>query len=256
LNNQEIVSFEARGDIAVVTLANHESRNALSPRMLEGLANAFDTAARESMRALVLTSSGRVFCSGGDLSGVNQALQGDIDTEIGALVDQFHRVIRRLRDLPMPSLAAIGGAAVGAGVALALAADVRLVARSATFSTGYIAVGASPDGGASFHRARSLGAPQALSDFLLNRRFTADEIKNLGLAHEVVDDGELETATMALAVRLAKLPLPAVTATRELVYTASTHSLEAHLDSERAQFVRVAHSDGFRNGIAPFAKVG
>ncbi len=249
------VTFEARADVAVVTLAHHESRNALSSGMLDGLARALERTAREQMRALVLRSDGRVFCSGGDLSGVNEALEGDVDSEIGAMVDQLHGVIRSLRDLPMPSLAAIGGPAVGAGIALALATDVRVVARSATFSTGYIGVGASPDGGVSFHLARSLGSQQALSAFLLNRRFSSDEIRSLGLADELVDDAELDGTAMVLAAHLAKLPFGAVLAMRKLAYSASTHSLETHLDAEREQFLRVAHSDAFRRGIAPFARV-
>jgi 2-(1,2-epoxy-1,2-dihydrophenyl)acetyl-CoA isomerase len=255
MDNSDPVRWDRQGDVAVVTLAQQESRNALSTRVLEGLAGALEGAAREEMRALVLRSDGTVFCSGGDLGGVNEALDRDIDSEIGAMVDRLHRVIRLMRDLPMPTLAAIRGPAVGAGMALALAADVRVLARSATFSTGYIAVGASPDGGTSFHLARSLGCPQAPSSFLLNRRFTADELLNLGLADEMVEDAELDVASMTLAERLAALPMGAVVAMRALVYAAPTHSLDSHLDAEKAQFLRVAHTDSFRRGVAPFARI-
>ncbi len=254
MNSQDPVSFEAHGDVAVVTVQHEQSRNALSPSMLDRLGEATAQAASQGMKALILASAGGVFCSGGDLTGVNEALDGDIDTEIGAMVDRLHRVIRSLRTLPMPTVAAVGGPAVGAGVALAMATDVRIISGSATFTTGYLAVGASPDGGASYHLARSLGEPRAVTSFLLNRRFTADEIVRVGLVDQLVEDSELGLAAVELGSRLARIPLPAVQAVRNLVYSASTHSLDVHLDAEREEFLRIAHTDGFRSGIAPFAR--
>lgn len=248
------VQYSCTAGIAVATLATPASRNALSPELLDALDAACEVAVEEKARALVITGAGRTFCAGGDLGGVSTALDGDVETEISAMVDRLHRVIVAIRSLPMPTVAAVNGTAVGAGVSLALAADVRVLARSAAFVTGYLAVGASPDGGASYHLARSLGGPQALSSFLLNRRFTSEELLASGLAQQVVEDGDALTAASVVAHQLATLSFPTVRAVRELVEQASSHSLHDHLDAEKAHFIGIAKTPEFREAVAPFAR--
>jgi 2-(1,2-epoxy-1,2-dihydrophenyl)acetyl-CoA isomerase len=152
----------------------------------------------------------------------------------------------------MPVVAAVNGATVGGGNAVAMAADVRVAGRSATFTTGYSAVGASPDGGASFHLARALGGPQALSSLLLNRRFSSDELLRLGLVDELVEDDQLDGAALALAVRAGQVPVGALQAARSLVQSAFEHSFDDHLDAERELFLRVAVTQGFRSGVTGF----
>jgi 2-(1,2-epoxy-1,2-dihydrophenyl)acetyl-CoA isomerase len=237
-----------------VTLAQPRSRNALSPPIFEGLSAAFARAVSENMRALVLAADGKSFCAGGDLAAVNDVIDGDIDRELGAIVDQLHSMISELRALPMATVAAVDGSAIGAGVSLALATDVRVLGRSATFMTGYLGVGSSPDGGASFHLSRALGTSQAVSGFLLNRRFTAEDLQRIGLADAVVDDGSAFTAGLELAQKLTGISPDALIATRDLVYAAPSRSLKDHLDAEKVEFLKVAHTNGFREGVAPFAR--
>jgi 2-(1,2-epoxy-1,2-dihydrophenyl)acetyl-CoA isomerase len=250
----EVVRYEARGRVGVVTLSSPQSRNALSPALFDGLGAALTRAADEGMRALVLAAVGKSFCAGGDLAAVNDIIDGDLDRELGAIVDQLHAVITQLRALPMPTVTAVDGAAVGAGVALALATDVRVIARSASFTTGYLAVGSSPDGGASFHLSRALGTSQALAGFLLNRRFTAEALLRAGLADEVVDDGQADATALALAQQLTTISSDALLAMRDLFYAAPGRSLADHLDAEKAEFLKVARTEAFRQGIAPFAR--
>jgi 2-(1,2-epoxy-1,2-dihydrophenyl)acetyl-CoA isomerase len=235
-------------------LTTPQSHNALSPVLLSALSAALRRAVDEHARALVLGATGRTFCAGGDLAAVNEVIDGDLDAELGAIVDQLHGVVGQLRSLPMPTVVAVGGAAIGAGVALALAADVRVLSESASFMTGYLAVGASPDGGASFHLTRALGTNQAVSAFLLNRKFKAVELKRCGLADEVVEDGFVNDRALALAQALTAISPDALVAMRDLVYSAPTHGLEEHLDAEKVRFLAVAQTKGFREGIAPFAR--
>ena len=250
------VQYTCSDGIGVVTLASPQSRNALSPEVLEGLDAACNVAVEEGAKVLVLTGAGRTFCAGGDLGGVNDALHGggDAEAEIAVMVDRLHRVIALLRDLPMPTVAAVNGLAVGAGVSLALATDVRVLAKSASFVTGYLAVNASPDGGASYHLARALGGPQALSSFLLNKRLTAEELKARGLADAVVEDSEVLTAAGEIARALSALSFPTVRAVRSLVDAAAGNSLQAHLDEERSHFLSIARTSEFRDAMAPFAR--
>lgn len=251
----DAVVYDCLGGIAYITMARPEARNALSPALLDGIAAACATAVRDGALALVLTGEGRSFCAGGDLAGVHEAMSGDdVVGDVAVLVDQLHEVIRTLRTLPMPTVAAVNGAAIGAGISLAMACDVRVVARSTVFVTGYLAVGATPDGGASFHLARALGGPQALASFMLNRKLTSAELKAAGLADDIAEDLEVCSTAAALAETLTRLSLPALLAVRELVYAASTNSLDAHLDAEKAHFLAIAQTPEFRDAVAPFAR--
>lgn len=249
----DAVGYDCQDGIAFVTMACPDTRNALSVVLIAGLMAACDRAAAEGAVAFVLTGQGRSFSAGGDLAGVSVALDGDIDHEVGLLVDQLHTLIARLKSLPMPTVAAVNGAAVGAGVALALACDVRVVGRSAAFITGYVGVGATPDGGASFHLSRALGAPQALASLVTNRRFSADDLVAVGLADEIVEDTEVCTAGRAFARNLAARSFPAIAGMRELAYSASSGSLQSHLDREREQFLAIAHTPQFKLAMAAFA---
>jgi 2-(1,2-epoxy-1,2-dihydrophenyl)acetyl-CoA isomerase len=251
---QPPVEYSSEGGVAVATLAAAETRNALSPALLDALDAALAVAVEEGARALVITGSGRTFCAGGDLAGLAAVLDGDVEIEVGVMVDRLHHVIATLRTLPMPTVAAVNGGAVGAGVSLAMAADVRVVARSASFVAGYLAVNATPDGGASYHLSRALGSPQAASSLLLNRRFTADELLRNGLADRLADDGEVLSVAREVARDLARLSFSAVRSVRELVDRAPTHSLAEHLEAERSHFLRAAQSPELRDAVAPFAR--
>ena len=245
----EGVTIDETNGIAVVTLASGGSSNALSRGVLESLQAAIASPLVSEAEGVVLAAEGKAFCAGGDLSAIRRALDGDLEGELGRMLDLLHETIRAFRGLLVPTVAAVDGAAVGAGIALALATDVRVVGRSAIFVPGYLQVGASPDGGASFFLARMLGAGYALSSFVLNRRFGADDLERLGLADEVVDDGTATTRAVEVAGSLRALSPDALLAVRQLVVAATTHDLDAHLDAEKASFLSVARTPGFRRSI-------
>ncbi len=134
------------GEVVVVTLSRHAERNALSRDVLEALFEALEVAATGA-RAMVLTGGPDVFCAGGDLGFLHRALAAGNHAEVRETLFLLVDVVRRLRALPMPTIAAVEGLAVGAGLALAFGADIRIAGRRASFIPGYLAVGASPDGG-------------------------------------------------------------------------------------------------------------
>jgi 2-(1,2-epoxy-1,2-dihydrophenyl)acetyl-CoA isomerase len=169
------------------------------------------------------------------------------------LVDQLHDVIRTLRSMSVPLVAALNGPAVGAGISLAMAADVRVVAPSASFVPGYLAVGATPDGGASYHLARAFGGPQALSTFLLNRRIDAEELLASGLAQVVPPGEDLVDHSVAVAGQLAGLSPEALGGIRSLVDGGGGHGLDAHLDAEKRWFLRVSTTPQFRSSMSAFS---
>jgi 2-(1,2-epoxy-1,2-dihydrophenyl)acetyl-CoA isomerase len=237
--------------VASLELDRPDALNAMDPGLLERLSERLDEAVRDGARAAVLAGEGRAFCAGADLALVRSALQGD-PTPLATLVDTLHPLIRRLREAPFPIVAALEGPVVGAGMGLALAADLRVAARSATLVPGYMRIGTSPDGGVSAFLTRALGGPRTLSLLLRNRRLGAEDMLALGLAEEVVDDGEAVAAAHALAASVANTSSAALLQTRSLIDSATTLSLSDQLDRERELVSRMWGADDFREGVSAF----
>src|SRR5918911_1373019 len=155
-------------------LRRPEARNALTPALVEAAADELRRPGVAEIRALVLWGEGGAFCVGADLDLVREAVASDDPAAVlGRLLAGVHALVRALRAVPVPVVAAVEGAAAGAGMGLALAADLRVLGRSAVFVPAYLAIGASPDAGVSYHLARSLGGPRAAAVLLRNRRLPA-----------------------------------------------------------------------------------
>jgi 2-(1,2-epoxy-1,2-dihydrophenyl)acetyl-CoA isomerase len=238
--------------IATVLLDRPEVRNAITTELLEQLSDGLAGLPQAGARAAVLAGAGGSFCAGADLQVVREALAGDAAAVLGALLDALHRLVRQLRGLPLPVVAALEGPAAGAGIGLAMAADLRVAARSAVFVPGYLAIGASPDGGTSYFLTRALGGSRAASLFLRNTPLRAEALLAAGLVEEVVDDGRALEAALALAREAAAAPPLALQRLRELVDLAPTHDLDAHLEAERRAMSELWPTGDFREGVTAF----
>ena len=239
-------------DVAIVTIARPEVRNALDVETVQAIRSGFEHAADAGARAAVITGEGQAFCSGADLAFVRRAFEGDPDEALAPLVDTLHSTLKWVRTLPFPIVAAVEGAAAGAGLGLALAADTRVVSRSAVFLTSYFGIGASPDGGVSYFLTRSIGAARSTELVMSNRPIRADEILSLGLTEEVVEEGTALAAARERAKQLAALPPLALLRLRSLVDSAPTHGFEDHLDAERDAVASLWLTEDFREGIGAF----
>lgn len=244
------VSIEDR--VGVITLDRPDTMNAITPGVVEELGVEVAELRDAGVRAVVLTGSGGSFCAGADLNLVREALDGKPHTVLAPLVDALHALIRTLRGLPLPVVAAVDGPAVGAGMGLALAADLRLVGESARLIPGYIGIGASPDGGVSHFLTRALGAAMAGSIILRNTALPAHRMVELGLAEEVVETGATVGRAIELARDLAACPPGAVLRTRSLVDEATTQRLATQLDRERERVVELWSTADFREGVSAF----
>jgi len=247
-----LVRLDVDDAVAVLLLDRAEALNALSLDLVAELGRALDAVAASGARALVLGGAGRAFCAGADLGLVRGALDGDPAAVLAPLVDGLHAVIRRLGRLAVPTVAALEGSAVGAGMGLALACDLRVAARSARLLPGYFGIGASPDGGVSYFLARAVGGPRALSILLRQRALRADELLTLGLVEEVTDDGAALAAATALAGTLTRTPPLALVRARRLLESATAQGLSGQLDSERALVAELWPSSDFREGVGAF----
>jgi 2-(1,2-epoxy-1,2-dihydrophenyl)acetyl-CoA isomerase len=178
------VTSERRGAVTVLTLSRPGALNAIDLPLLQELLGALAETERSGAAAVVLTGAGGMFCAGADLSYVTGTLDDDVAATLDPLVVALHAVIRALRVLPVPLIAAVEGPAVGAAIGLALSADLRVLGRTARLVPGYLRIGASPDGGVSWLLTRAIGGPRTTALMLRNRAIDASEAGRLGLADE------------------------------------------------------------------------
>ena len=247
------VEIGSTDGIGRVLIDRPDVRNALNVETLQAIGTGFAQLQREGVKAAVLAGRSGAFSSGADLDLVKRAFAAEDPASVLApLVDTLHGLIASMRQLPFPVIAAVEGPAVGAGMGLALAADVRVVGASAIFVPGYMAIGASPDGGTSYFLTRSLGGARAASVYLRGKPLTSEFLATTGLADEVVSDGEALTTAERVAQELAGTPPLALVRMRTLVDRATTQSLDAQLDLERKLVAELWPSQDFREGVGAF----
>ena len=208
----DLLAHEEDG-VAVITLNRPQARNAMSAAMNGALASVLDRAERDAaIRCVVLTGAGGAFCAGGDVKGM--AARGGSSGGPGPSLDERIHDQRlnqrntsgRMYLMPKPVVAALPGPAAGAGLSLALSADLRIMAENAFITTAFARVGFSGDYGGSFFLSNLVGSGKAKELYFLSDRVGADECLRLGIANQVVPAAELEDATMTLARRLASGP--------------------------------------------------
>ena len=215
----EHFAYAEDAGVATVTFDRPERLNALTFEVYADLRDLLaELPHRGEVRALLLTGRGRGFCSGGDVRDIIGALQGMGPRDLLDFTRMTGQVVQGLRELPVPVVAAVNGVAAGAGAVLALAADFRLLARSASFAFLFTRVGlAGADMGAAYLLPRLVGLGRATELLLLGERVDAEQAAALGLASRVVDDAELPAAAAELAGRLAAGPTLAYAATKVLL---------------------------------------
>ncbi|KAF1008396.1 MAG: Crotonyl-CoA hydratase [Pseudomonas fluorescens] len=218
--------------IARITLNRVAQRNALDIPTLQHLHRLLDGFNGDpSVRVVVLTGSGRSFCAGADLAEWAEA-QARGALESYGWTETAHALMTRLHTLEKPTIAAINGAAVGAGMDLTLCCDLRVAAQSARFKAGYTSMAYSPDAGASWHLPRLIGSEQAKRLLFLDELWNADRALAAGLVGEVVADDQLLAHTAALATRLADGPTFAYAQTKTLIREGAGRTLPEQLEAE------------------------
>jgi len=236
-----------------VTLNRPEKLNAFNPAMHEELRAALARAENEdAVRALLLTGTGRGFCAGQDLSERNVgpgAAPIDLAVSIGS---DYNPLVRRLRALPKPVVCAVNGVAAGAGANLALACDVVLAARSASFIQSFSRVGLIPDSGGTWMLPRLVGVARAMGLALLGDKLTAQEAESWGLIWKAVDDGALASYALEIAQQLAAGPTRGYGLIKRAMQASTENSLDAQLELERDLQREAGFSADYREGVAAF----
>ena len=247
-----IVEHDTGTGVARIVLNRPQVLNAVDVAMARALAAAIeDVAGRQGVRAIVLAAAGRAFVAGGDIAafGSDPSTSPDV---VNAILDAMHPAILALRAQDAPVIAAVRGAAAGAGLSLVLAADLVVAEEGAKFVIAYDRIGVSPDCGGTWFLPRKVGAALAAEMMLLSRALDAAEAKEAGIVNLVVPQGELETATDALAQRVAAGATRAFGHFRRLSDAALSTPLADQLEAERHAFVASTATADFREGVAAF----
>lgn len=229
--------------VAWLTLNRPNRLNAFSPAMMHGLADALERLAGDAgVGAIVVTGAGRGFCAGGDVKTMAHRASQTFEERAEGL-RRMHRLPMLLRTIPRVVIAMVNGPAIGAGLGLALACDLRVAGRSARFGTGFAGMAYSGDFGGSWTLTRLVGTAKARELYFLGDIIDAAEAHSLGLVSRVVDDEELRRETLALARRIADGPRLAYEYMKRNLFAAETEPLAAVLEMEAVHQARTAMTE-------------
>ncbi len=249
---EKTILFDSAEGVARITLNRPDKLNSFTPEMHGELRTAIAHAAAPTsgIRCVLLTGAGRGFCAGQDLG---QRRGEDGPPDLGHTIDTlFNPLVRSLRALAMPVICAVNGVAAGAGANVALAADIVLAARSASFLQAFVKIGLMPDSGGTYFLPRLIGDARARGLAMLGERISAEQAAAWGLIWKVVDDDKLMSEATALAKHLATQPTKALAAIKQAFNVSPNNTLDQQLDLERDQQGALGRSNDYREGVAAF----
>jgi len=249
----ETILFGESGGIARLTLNRPERLNAFNGAMHAEVRDALTRVAAGDSRVLVLTGAGRGFCAGQDL-GDRQVAADGARADLGESIERNYKpLVLALTRLPVPTVAAVNGVAAGAGASIALACDLVLAAKSASFIQAFSKLGLVPDSGATWFLPRLIGTARALGLAMLGDRLAAEEAARWGLIWRCIEDAEFPAAVDRLAGELAAAPTRGLVRTREAMLGSASRTLAAQLDVERDFQRELGYTDDYLEGVTAFA---
>jgi len=249
----ETIQFKIDKGIAVLTLNRPDRLNSFTQDMHREVRAALDQVqADTTVRVLLLTGAGRGFCAGQDLN--DRAVEpGAPGVDLGESVEKYYApLVMTLRTLPMPVICAVNGVAAGAGANLALACDIVLAAKSASFIEAFSKLGLIPDTGGTWALPRLIGPARAMGLAMLGERLPAEKAEEWGLIWRCVPDDALMMEAMAMAEHFATAPTKGLAYTKKAMLASSTNTLEQQLALEASMMRELGYSHDYREGVAAF----
>ena len=248
------ILLEVADGVARLTLNRPDKLNSFTGEMHVELRVALDRIqADKSVRVLVLTGAGRAFCAGQDLADPDMASVGGKMPDIGNVVEANYKpLVLRLQNLRVPTIAAVNGIAAGAGVSVALACDLVVATRSASFLQAFSKIGLIPDTGGTWFLPQRVGMARAMGLALLADKLPAEKAADWGLIWAAIDDAEFGAKVDALAAQLAAMPTKALVRIRQAMHAAPGHTLEQQLSFEGGFMRELGWSADYAEGVAAF----
>ena len=244
----ETIQYAVQSDVATIRLNRPDRMNSLNRVMRRELLAALTQAPAES-RCIVITGTGRGFCAGQDLGDVGSFAELNLEA---TLREEYEPLLQLIYDCPVPTICAVNGAAAGAGANLALAADIVVAARSASFLEAFARIGLIPDAGVTYWLPRLAGNARAMGLCLLADPISADTAAEWGLIWEAVDDDRLDAHVTAMAAKLAKGPTAAYRLIKQALRASPANDLSAQLSLEAKLQGEAGATRDFREGVMAF----
>ena len=248
----EHILYSLEQGVARLTLNRPDKLNSFNAAMHKEVREALERAPREGARVLVLSGAGRGFCAGQDL-GDRAVSPGGQSVDLGESIEKYYKpLVLALRNLPMPVIAAVNGVAAGAGANIALACDLVIATKSASFIQSFSKLGLVPDSGGTWFLPRLLGNARAMGLALLGDKLSAEQAAQWGLIWKAVDDAEFKATVDALAQQLAQAPTRGLARTKRAIYESWEHTLAQQLEQEREFQSELGRTHDYKEGVAAF----
>jgi 2-(1,2-epoxy-1,2-dihydrophenyl)acetyl-CoA isomerase len=247
------ILYAVEGGVARLTLNRPDRLNSFNDAMHAEVRDALSRVeASAEVRVLLLTGAGRGFCAGQDLSD-RAVAPGSEPVDLGASIERNYKpLVLSLRALPLPVVCAVNGVAAGAGANIALACDIVVAAKSASFIQAFSKIGLIPDSGGTYFLPRLVGSARAIGLAMLGDKLSAEQAAAWGLIWKCVDDVEFPAAVEALVQQLSTAATRGLAATKQAIYAAGGNTLEAQLDLERDVQRALGRSADYREGVSAF----
>jgi 2-(1,2-epoxy-1,2-dihydrophenyl)acetyl-CoA isomerase len=246
------ILFDIAAGYATITLNRPDKLNSFNDAMHAALRDVIaECEAEHTIRAVLITGAGRGFCAGQDLSDRDGG-DGPMPDLGDTLERNYNPLIRRLRALPKPVVCAVNGVAAGAGANMALACDIVLAARSASFIQAFCKIGLIPDAGGTYTLPRLVGQARAMGLFMLGDKLPAEQAAQWGLIWRVIDDDQLMIEAHKLCAHFATQPTHALALTKKALNASLEHKLDQQLEVERNLQRSAGQSEDFREGVKAF----
>lgn len=248
------VLLEAKHEgVATLVMNRPERLNALNNELASALNDALARlAGDDTIRVVVITGAGRAFCAGGDLAAIGKGRQGRETQSLEPLLRAGMQAVLRMRTMPQPVIAAVNGAAAGAGMNIALAADIRIAAAEATFGQNFSKVGLFPDYGGTYFLPQLVGPAKAAEMFYTGDMIDAKAALSLGIVNHAVPGAQLEAEVRSLAQKIALGPSLAIQAVKKTLFGAEKSRLSEALEHEVQEQIRCYLSEDCSEGIRAF----
>lgn len=250
----ETIKYELNENVAVITFNRPEALNALSLQLSKDLLSSIEKAINDKARCIVLTGEGRAFCSGGDLREMQSMwqMEGRIEAFLEEPLKALHGVILLIRETPIPFLAAVNGVCAGAGTNFALACDLVIATKDASFNEAFVRIGLSPDCGGSFFLPRAVGEKLAAEMFFLGESIPAERAREIGMINRVVSSDFLLQEASILAQKLALAPTGSIGRIKKMLNASFSNDLRSQLEFEHELQIESGKANDFKEGVSAF----
>ena len=245
-----MIKFEILEGVGKITLDRPEKYHSFVREMALKLQEILDQCKNNNdVRAIIITASGKAFCAGQDLS---EAIDPSIPSISTIIQEHYNPIIRRIRDLKKPIVAAVNGVAAGAGASIALACDIVVASESASFVQAFSKIGLIPDSGGTFFLPRLIGMQKATALMMTGEPVLAKDAENMGMIYKSYADDSFETESWKLVSKLAKMPTKGLGLTKKLLNASANNDLESQLTMEDECQVIAANTSDFKEGVDAF----